>query len=91
MSYRAPPSPLPSLRDFEAEALDAVAREPSHAADQWARRVSMTDPTDRGLLSIHIKRHLPRRYPALADVVRDALRHDEAVRRAAAAPCPGAS
>lgn len=91
MSYRAPPSPLPSERDFVAEAHRAAAlHHRGHAPHAWADRLRMSSPEDRGLLTIHVKRSLPRRFPALAEVVRDALRHDEAVRRAAAAPCPAA-
>lgn len=88
IDYRTPPSPLPSKRDFMQEALDASLVEPMPGARKWALRADLSCRTDRGLLAIHLKKSVSRRYPLVASVIEDALAQDEVFRRARRVPAP---
>lgn len=73
MNYRQPPAVLPSLRDHRAE-VERLA-----LGLDWA---------DRMCLRIWSRERIADLFPEIADVVDDAVRADEALRRAARAPCP---
>ena len=73
--YRVPVVPLLSQRDFAAEV---------HA---MKKTLSDGDRIAISFMAANPER-LRREYPALAEIVDDAVRHDEAVRRAARALCP---
>lgn len=91
MSYRDLPRPVSDDRDFYWEAEQAAWADSDNIGGDaltWARRVGLWYPEDLGLLAIHIRKSIPRRWPRLADVVHDFLRYVDATRRAAKAPCP---
>jgi len=71
--YRVAPSPLPSMRDYSADAI-ALAGD--------------LDPIERAFLPSRGQASIAREYPALAAALDDAVRADEFERRARRAPPP---